>query len=108
MLTAGRHSQCGLIYSDYEIESNGSIREVHLLKHHPGRLRDNQDYGRVLVFNKFAVQKCGGFDENLKYNTLYDIRLKLAERTDLIHVANRYNGSLYRVVAEGKGHNHRK
>jgi glycosyltransferase involved in cell wall biosynthesis len=105
LLTAERHPRCGMIYGDYEIENNGKIHEIHLLKHHPGRVRDNQDYGRVLVFNKSAINKCGGFDKKLQSNTLYDIRLRLAERTQLIHVANRYTGSLYRVVTEGKGHN---
>jgi glycosyltransferase involved in cell wall biosynthesis len=105
MLTAERHPACGMIYSDYEIKTEDTIREIHLLKHHPGRVRDNQDYGLAVLFDKSAVKNCGGFDENLRYNTLYDMRLKLSENFPLLHIANRYRGSLYRVVAEGKGHN---
>ncbi len=105
MLAAKRNSEAGMLYSDYELESDGNINEIKLLKHHSGRLRDNQDYGRVFCFNKKAIDKCGGFDQNIKYNTQYDIRLKLSEKNKLIHISNRYSGSLYKVVAEGKGHN---
>jgi len=105
LLTMTRHPKTGLIYADYELEENGRIREIHLLKHHEGRLRDNQDYGRVYFINKVALEKTGYTDETLKYNTLYDLRLKIASSFELHHIANRYAGSLYKVVAAGKAHN---
>jgi glycosyltransferase involved in cell wall biosynthesis len=105
LLTAERHPNCGIVYADYELDRGGANAEIKLLKHHSGRLRDNQDYGPVLLFNQSVLKKCGGFDNNFQFNTLYDIRLKVSERSELVHVANRYNGSLYRVVAEAKGHN---
>ena len=100
-----RNPDCGLVYSDYEIESDGKIKEVHLLKHHTGRVRDNQDYGRVFYIKRGILQECGGYDTSLKFNTLYDARLKLAEHSRLFHLSNRYSGSLYRVMAADKGHN---
>ncbi len=99
------HPQAGMVYADYELESEGQIKEIHLLKHHIGRVRDNQDYGRVFLFNKSVLQTIGLADEALQFNTLYDLRLKIAETSELIHIANRYAGSLYRVVAQGKAHN---
>ena len=99
------HENAGMIYSDYELEEDGQINEVHLLKHHIGRVRDNQDYGRVFFFVKQALQNIGMADESLKYNTLYDLRLRLSEKFQLVHIANRYQGSLYRVVSKGKKHN---
>jgi len=39
------------------------------------------------------------------FNTLYDLRLKLSEKYELTHIANRFAGSLYRAVAAAKGHN---
>jgi glycosyltransferase involved in cell wall biosynthesis len=100
-----RHAQAGFLYADYEIEQNGTVREIHLLPHHRGRLRDNQDYGLVYFILKSIWTKIGGADENLKYNTFYDLRLKIAEKADLIHISNRYAGSLYRVLTAGKTHN---
>ncbi|MHB2148562.1 glycosyltransferase [Calditrichota bacterium LG25] len=99
------HKNAGMIYSDYELEEDGHVTELHLLKHHIGRVRDNQDYGRVFFFVKEALQQIGKADPQLKFNTLYDLRLRLSEKYELVHIANRYNGSLYRVVSRGKKHN---
>jgi glycosyltransferase involved in cell wall biosynthesis len=105
LMTARRHPRAGLIYADYEIEQAGSAKEIHLLQHHCGRLRDNQDYGLVYFIAGSVWAKIHGADANLKFNTLYDLRLKLSEKSELVHVANRYAGSLYRVAAEAKSHN---
>jgi len=105
LLACERNPACAMVYADYEIEQNGEKKEVHLLKHHAGRVRDNQDYGCVYFLKKALILEVGGFDENLKFNTLYDARLKISEKAILSHVANRYAGSLYRVVAESKAHN---
>ena len=105
LLAAQRHPGFALIYSDYEMQQGEETKEIHLLKHHIGRVRDNQDYGRVFFLSAEALKDAGYADENLKTNTLYDLRLKLSEKHELVHIANRYAGSLYRLVAEAKGHN---
>jgi len=101
--------QAGMVYADYEINDNRNIEEVHLIKHHVGRVRDNQDYGRVFLFRKSFIEQVGGFNESLKYNYLYDIRLKLSEISEIVHIANKTvpstlklrltGGSLYQVTA---------
>ena len=100
-----KNRKIGMIYVDYELEQEDKIQEVHLLKHHIGRVRDNQDYGKVFFYNKEALQAIGFTDEKIKFNTLYDLRLKLSEKYELTHIANRYAGSLYRSVAAARGHN---
>lgn len=105
LLACQRNPNFGMIYADYELQENDQINEIHLFEHHIGRVRDNQDYGRVFFFNQKALKSFGWADESLKYNTLYDLRLKLSEKYKLVHIANRYAGSLYRIVAEGKKHN---
>lgn len=100
-----KNPDIGMIYADYEIEQNGKIQEIHLLKHHIGRVRDNQDYGKVFFFTKDALQAVGLADEEIEFNTLYDLRLKLSEKYELAHIANRFAGSLYRAVVAAKGHN---
>ncbi len=99
------YPDAGMIYSDYEIKEGDSLKEIHLLKHHIGRVRDNQDYGRVFFFNHAALKAVNFADEKLKFNTLYDLRLKLSEKHEIVHIANRYNGSLYTVIAQAKEHN---
>ncbi len=94
-----KNPKAGMVYADYEIIDNNSIEEIRLLKHHRGRVRDNQDYGKVFLFRKSFLEQVGGFDESIKYNYLYDIRLKLSEISEIVHIANKSEGSLYQVAA---------
>ncbi|MFQ6604144.1 MAG: glycosyltransferase family 2 protein [Fidelibacterota bacterium] len=97
LLTSLRHPRWGMIYSDYAVSDATVTSDVHLLHQHPGRVRDNQDYGNVFFYHVPALMSVGGFDESLQYNTLYDIRLKLSEKHELVHISNRYSGNLYTV-----------
>ncbi len=105
MLAAERNPNAGLLYADYDLRSEQDIKEIKLLKHHIGKVRDNQDYGRIFFIKKEAFNKINGCNDKLQFNTLYDLRLKLSEFGEPIHISNRYSGSFYSVIAEGKGHN---
>jgi len=105
LLMTEKYPMLGMLYGDYELVMADQIKEIRLLKHHVGRLRDNQDYGKAFLFSKAALKTVGGFDESLKFKQLYDIRLKLSEKFDLVHIANKINGSLYQIVAESTKHN---
>jgi glycosyltransferase involved in cell wall biosynthesis len=98
-MSMDKNSQAGMVYADYEIVTKDKVEEVHLLKHHIGRVRDNQNYGKVFLFRKSFLQQAGGFNEKLKHHFLYDIRLKLSEVSEIVHVANKSDGSLYQVSA---------
>lgn len=102
LVSAVRNTRSGFFYADYELEDEETSHEVNLLFHHPGRLRDNQDYGKVLFFRRTALEKVLLFDESVKYNALYDIRLKISEHFNLTRISNKYNGSLYSVLAKGE------
>lgn len=104
-LAVKNNTNTGLIYSDYEIKENDEVKEIRLLKHHVGRVRDNQDYGKVFFLTAEALKEVGGMTEDVKFNALYDLRLKISEIFELIHISNRYAGSLYQVVAQAKAHN---
>jgi len=105
LLAVQKNENTGLVYSDYTLESENRINEVHLLKHHAGKVRDNQDYGKVYFIKKEALEDIGFTDDTLQNNLLYDLRLKISEHYNMLHIANRYAGSLYEVSAQGKGHN---
>ncbi len=98
-LTMKHNPEAAMIYADYNLKNDDGIQEIHLLHHHAGRVRDNQDFGRVLCIRKSAYIKCGGMDESIQYNPLYDLRLKLSEQGELVRIANKYGGSLYTVKA---------
>ncbi len=99
-LTMVRHPQAGMVYADYELETGNEITDIRLLKHHIGRVRDNQDYGRVFFFRKTVLDRIGNLDESLRFNALYDLRLRISEKAGLVHISNKYRGALYRVIAD--------
>ena len=103
---AERHSNLGMIYSDYRlIDANGSSKDIHLLDYHRGRLRDNMDFGAVLFFPKHVLDQIGKVGE--KYNAAYwyDLRLRVSEKFKLVHIAAARNGHTYMVRAAVKSHN---
>jgi len=105
LLAMEKNPNAGMVYADYELNNNRNFEEVHLLKHHIGRVRDNQDYGKVFLIRKSVFDKVGRFDESLKYNYLYDIRLKISEVSELVHISNKFSGSLYQVKSDKKDAN---
>lgn len=104
-LACTRVKSPGMVYSDYELLEKGTVKEVHLLKHHVGRVRDNQDFGKLFFIPRKALEKIGYANPEIKFNTLYDLRLRLSQQHELVHIANRYSGSLYSVTAESKAQN---
>ncbi len=102
LISAVRNQDTGLFYTDYDLKDNESTKEIKLLFHHIGRLRDNQDYGKVFFIKKEALEKISFFDKTLKFNSLYDLRLKISEHYKLTRISNKYNGSYYTVVASEK------
>ena len=104
-ISKARIPNTGMFYSDYDNMDNSKISEVRLLKHHQGRVRDNQDYGKVYLFDKKVLDSIGGMDESIQFNHFYDLRLKISEKSKLTHIANRYSGSLYSIQTESKSSN---
>ncbi|UCE05146.1 MAG: glycosyltransferase [bacterium] len=103
---AERHPNLGLIYADYRlIDADGNSKDIYLLDYHEGRLRDNMDFGAILFFSKQLLDEIGGLNEKYEAAYLYDLRLKVAERFKLVHIAAARNGYTYLVRAAAKSHN---
>ncbi len=101
LIAAQRNPSGGLFYTDYDLKKGDETKEVHLLNHHIGRVRDNQDYGKVFFLRREAIDRIGGLDQALKHKVKYDIRLKISEIFSLIRISNKYSGSFYTVISEG-------
>lgn len=99
-----REKGVSMVFADYTLKDGGKTSEIRLLDHHPGRVRDFQDFGRVWMLDAKAVKKVGGLDAKLKAGDLYDLRLKLSEVGEVRRIGNRYAGDLYTVQAAGAGH----
>ncbi|MCF7826499.1 MAG: glycosyltransferase family 2 protein [Candidatus Marinimicrobia bacterium] len=96
-LVAETADDWSLIYADYEVDDHGQIKEEHLLDHHIGRVRDNIDYGKAWVLNLEKVREALPLAESTTQHFFYELRLRLSEVGELVHIANRYAGAPYRV-----------
>ena len=108
MMTAMEKSnRISMVYGDYErIEPSGEKTEVHLLYYHEARLRDTVDFGVAILYRKSVLDEISGLDDSYNAADQYDLRLKCSEGgREILHIGNRYAGSLYTVKAAGKGHN---
>ena len=95
----------GMVYADYEIvAAEGTVAEVHLADYHSGRLRETLDLGRVWLIRAEVLRAAGGINGEYRGADLYDLRLRLAARSELVHVGNRTAGSLYAVGDAPRGH----
>ena len=55
------------------------------------------DFGKVFLIRTDVARRVGGFSNQYSFGNLYDLRLKLAGKNDLVLVANRSNGAPYSV-----------
>ena len=85
----------GLVYSDHFTIKNG-IKEKHpLIDYQIGSVRDDFDFGPLLLLNNSAIKNVLIKNaNNFKYAGLYDIRLKISQKYDIIHI----NESLYTEI----------
>lgn len=105
LAVAERRSNTGLVYADYQlIDDKGWEKDIHLLDYHEGRVRDNMDFGALLFFPKSIFTEIGYLEEKYKGAYLYDLRLKISEKFEIVHIAAAKNGHAYLVKAPEKRH----
>ncbi len=105
MLAAG--TQTGIIYSDYIEQKKSDFIPHPLLDYQQGSIRDDFNFGHVLLFSiaamRNALQKYGPLplDENAAF---YDLRLKISIDHAILHVPEfLYTVSQGKKVAAAKG-----
>ena len=105
-MAAKRDQPVSMVYADYERQAaDGAKSDVHLLDWHPGRLRDTFDFGPVWYLRTEALQMAGEFDPRYHAADYYDLRLRMSLQGRVVHLSNRYAGSLYTIQSAGAGHN---
>ena len=90
LLSAAEDSDAGLLYSDFIDNLGGSIADHPLIDYQPGSIRDNFDFGLVILISKravdAAVQNHGQVEEQLRWAGLYDLRLKLSIDSTVLRI----------------------
>jgi hypothetical protein len=88
-LDIAAQTNAGMVYSDYYDIKNG-VRADHPVNDYQfGSIRDNFDFGAVMMFSRAAIKKAiaklGKIDK-VERAGLYDLRLKVSVATPLFHI----------------------
>ena len=94
LLDTARETRAALVYSDYlQQEADGAFRLCPLVQHQPGSIRDDFDFGQMVLLD--ASRLAGLIDEvqrsnaGTRFGGWYDLRLRLSEAGPVVHARGR-------------------
>jgi GT2 family glycosyltransferase len=87
LVNVARDARAGMVYADhYQITENGRTPKP-LIDYQPGSLRDDFDFGPLLLFRTAALKEAAArVNPAYRFAGLYDLRLKLSQKEPLTHV----------------------
>lgn len=87
MLQIAENSGAGMVYSDHYQVKNGQKMNSPVISYQKGSLRDDFNFGSVLLYKTSALKKVAAdMGANYQYAGLYDLRLKISRFSDLVHI----------------------
>jgi GT2 family glycosyltransferase len=92
-------TKAGLVYSDYYDESEREKTFHPLCDYQPGSIRDDFDFGAMLLFSVVAIRKAlrtYGVVSGMKFAGLYDVRLKVS----IDHPVHHLQEPLYSIIRD--------
>lgn len=88
MVRIADDSGAGMVYADYYAVTHGEKKNHPVIDYQEGSLRDDFNFGSVLVYHtkplKKAVKRMK--NDNYKFAGLYDLRLKVSQNSPLVHI----------------------
>ena len=80
-------ADAGMVYADHYQTADGKQRAAPVIDYQFGSLRDDFDFGSVLLFDTGKLKAAAGrMKAEYRYAGLYDLRLKLSQRAELVHI----------------------
>lgn len=87
ILQLANDSNAGLLYTDHYQIVDGKKTNSPVIAYQKGSLRDDFNFGSVLVYKSSALKDAAArMDKKHKAAGLYDLRLKVSEKEDLVHI----------------------
>ena len=97
MVRIADDTQAGMVYADYYAVTNGEKKNNPLIEYQVGSLRDDFNFGSLLLYNTTALKNATmRMRENYLYAGLYDLRLKVSQKYPVVHI----NEYLYTEIEE--------
>ena len=92
-------TQAGMVYADHYQQMDSVQKPAPVIDYQFGSLRDDFNFGSVLLFNANAFKEViENTEEEYQYAGLYDLRLKISQKSKLVHI----NEYLYTEVESDK------
>ena len=80
-------TQAGMTYADHFQQIDGTQKAAPVIDYQLGSLRDDFDFGSVLLFQSDVFKKAvKSSKENYQYAGIYDLRLKISQKSKLEHI----------------------
>jgi hypothetical protein len=87
MLQIAENSGAGMAYSDHYRLVDGRKVSTPLIACQKGSLRDDFDFGSILLYETGALKKAvAEMDADYRHAGLYDLRLKVSQSAELVHI----------------------
>lgn len=88
MIRIAEDASAGMVYADHFQTTADNIRsEAPVIDYQQGSLRDDFDFGSVLLFKTESLKAAANkMKSGYKAAGFYDLRLKLSEMTDFVHI----------------------
>lgn len=76
-----------MVYADRYVCKEGRIEQSPVIDYQPGSLRDDFDFGAVVMFRTSALKEAvSRMKANYRYAGFYDLRLKLSQKYEFVHI----------------------
>ena len=80
-------SGASMVYADHYQIKEGKQAAAPVIDYQPGSLRDDFDFGSVLLFNTARLKEAAArMTADYRFAGLYDLRLKLSQKGSLVHI----------------------
>jgi len=103
MIQIAENTQAGMLYADSYRVIDGEKKLYPLIDYQQGSLRDDFDFGSLLLFRTDALKRAiQGMSESFEYAGLYDLRLKISQQFSIEHI-NEYLYSEIEIDCRASG-----
>ena len=87
MIRIAEDSGAGLTYADHYQLINGKRRNYPVIDYQTGSLRDDFDFGSLLLYSSDALKMAvSRMNKEYTFAGLYDLRLKIAQTESVVHI----------------------
>lgn len=87
MVKLAEDTSASMLYADHYQIANGIRSNAPVITYQFGSLRDDFNFGSLLLYNSKAFKEAvSRMDREYQYAALYDLRLKLSQKGELVHI----------------------